>query len=67
MEPVIVKRHYAQPANGVHAIQMELAQSTYLQTQDLPFHFHTQKAERLRTVLRTILQNLQSSLADSSS
>ena len=41
----------------------ELAQSTYLQTVDLSFHFHIRKAEHLRT----ILQHLQSFIADSSS
>src|SRR5690606_19838176 len=32
-------RHYGQPTQGVHAIQMELAQSTHLATETPPFAY----------------------------
>ncbi len=51
-------RHYGQPHQGIHAIQMELAQSTYLQTQTPPWQFDTEKAARLRPILATLLTTL---------
>ncbi|GGB35728.1 N-formylglutamate deformylase [Roseibium aquae] len=48
-------RHYGRPDTGIHAIQMELAQSTHLATEDTPFAYDEAKAERLRGHLRTIL------------
>jgi N-formylglutamate deformylase len=50
-------RHYGQPETGVHAIQMEIAQSTYMD-ETAPWTFRADKAERLQTVLRDILSNL---------
>ncbi|WP_068296352.1 N-formylglutamate deformylase [Pararhodobacter sp. CCB-MM2] len=51
-------RHYGQPQDGVHAIQMELAQSTHLTTEEPPFAYDAQKAEALRTHLQSILEGL---------
>ena len=51
-------RHYGQPANGVHAIQMELAQSAYLTTEAAPWSYDEAKSERLRAPLETILETL---------
>ncbi|KEO60754.1 N-formylglutamate deformylase [Thioclava indica] len=51
-------RHYGQPATGVHAIQMELAQSTYLRTEAAPWAYDTQNAARLRVHLTDILAKL---------
>lgn len=51
-------RHYGQPATGVHALQMELAQSTHLVTEAPPFAYDAAKAEVLRGTLRTILHRL---------
>ncbi|MEM7301429.1 MAG: N-formylglutamate deformylase [Pseudomonadota bacterium] len=51
-------RHYGQPDENIHAIQMELAQSTYLETEQPPFSFDKKKAERLRVHLRAILEGL---------
>lgn len=48
-------RHYGRPADGVHAIQMELAQSTYLAAESPPWDYDAAKAQRLRRVLRDIL------------
>lgn len=54
-------RHYGHPEKGVHAIQMELAQSTHLKTEALPFAYDPEKAEHLRPVLQTLLQKLEAS------
>ncbi len=52
-------RHYGRPQTGVHTIQMELAQSTHLQTQAPPFTYDAGKAERLRPHLRAILTGIE--------
>lgn len=52
-------RHYGNPAGGVHAIQMELAQVTYLASERAPFAYSETRAERIRLHLRTILRGLQ--------
>ncbi|GGE88872.1 N-formylglutamate deformylase [Stappia taiwanensis] len=52
-------RHYGQPASGVHAIQMELAQSTHLGEETLPFSYDEAKAKRLRPHLATLLARLE--------
>ncbi|GAA0777618.1 N-formylglutamate deformylase [Roseibium denhamense] len=51
-------RHYGQQQTGIHAIQMELAQSTHLVSEDTPFAYDEAKAERLRVHLGAILQSL---------
>ena len=51
-------RHYGQPENGVHAIQMELAQSTYMD-EAAPWNYQPTKAERIRPHLKNILQTLE--------
>lgn len=50
-------RHYGRPGEGLHAIQMELAQSTYMQERP-PWTYDKPAAERLRPHLKTILQTL---------
>ncbi|MEP3328880.1 N-formylglutamate deformylase [Sedimentitalea sp.] len=51
-------RHYGQPQTGIHAIQMELAQSTYLAQEAAPWSYDQDKAERLRVHLKSILTKL---------
>jgi formiminoglutamase len=51
-------RHYGRPADGVHAIQMELAQSAYLASEELPFDYDAGKARKLRVHLKEILKTL---------
>ncbi|MCQ0092046.1 N-formylglutamate deformylase [Roseovarius sp. M141] len=51
-------RHYSQPEQGFHTIQMELAQSTYLTVEAAPWPYDTDKADRLRVHLRDILTKL---------
>lgn len=50
-------RHYGQPTQGIHAIQMELAQSTYMQ-ETPPWTYDAARAARLRVHLKTILETL---------
>ena len=52
-------RRYGRPQTGVHAIQMELAQSTHLATESVPFAYDEDKADRLRTHLKTLLRRLE--------
>ncbi len=51
-------RHYGRPGEGLHAIQMELAQSTYLAAEAPPWTYDDGRAERLRATLRPILETL---------
>lgn len=51
-------RHYGSPGTAFHAIQMELAQSTYLEAEQQPFAYDNRKAEKLREHLREILERL---------
>ena len=51
-------QQYGNPSEGIHAIQMELAQSTYMQEMS-PWTFHVEKAERLRIVLARVLNALR--------
>ena len=50
-------RHYGRPSEGLHAIQMELAQSTYM-LEHAPWTYDADKAERLRGYLGEILSQL---------
>ncbi len=52
-------RHYGRPETGVHAIQMELAQSTHLATEAVPFNYDETKAARLRAPLKAILERIE--------
>lgn len=51
-------RHYGQPHAGIHAVQMELAQSTYM-TERAPWTRDPERADRLRSVLGAILADLE--------
>lgn len=51
-------RHYGKPGRGVHAIQMELAQSTYLEAETAPFAYDSVKAEAIRPHLKAILEQI---------
>ncbi len=53
-------RHYGRPTENMHAIQMELTQSSHLQSENLPFEYDDEKAERLRSHLAELLQMLES-------
>jgi N-formylglutamate deformylase len=51
-------RHYGRPHQNWHAIQMELAQSTYLAQEAAPWTYDPAKAARVRVQLQTILTTL---------
>ncbi|MEO0653745.1 MAG: N-formylglutamate deformylase [Pseudomonadota bacterium] len=50
-------RHHGRPDDGVHAIQMELAQSTYMHEAP-PWTYQPVRADALRAHLKTILETL---------
>jgi formiminoglutamase len=50
-------RHYGRPAEGVHAIQMELAQKTYMDEAP-PWTWRPERADEMRQQLRGILETL---------
>lgn len=52
-------RHYGKPDRGVHALQMELAQSTYLCTETPPFAYDANKAAAVRVHLKNILERIE--------
>lgn len=52
-------RHYGKPESGVHAIQMELAQISHLTTEEPPFAYDPDRAERLRNHLKSILERIE--------
>ena len=49
-----ITRAYGNPAAGVHAVQLELAQATYMD-EEPPYDFREDLAERIRPVLRRLL------------
>lgn len=51
-------RHYGRPTSGIHAIQMELAQSNYMQ-EIVPFNYLESRADALRTILKSILSSIE--------
>ncbi|MGR3742875.1 MAG: N-formylglutamate deformylase [Pseudooceanicola nanhaiensis] len=51
-------RHYGRPQTGLHAIQLELAQSTYM-AETPPWTWDDAKASRLHTHLKDILNTLR--------
>ncbi len=51
-------RHYGAQGQGVHAIQMELAQSSHLVAEAAPFSYDLTKAEALRKPLGDIVRGL---------
>ncbi|WP_170563714.1 N-formylglutamate deformylase [Ruegeria atlantica] len=50
-------RHYGRPANGIHAIQMEIAQRAYMD-ETPPWAWNEDRAARLRPHLATMLTRL---------
>lgn len=52
-----ITRQYGQPADNVHAIQMELTWDLYMDS-GAPYHYQPEKADRLKPVLQAVLQSL---------
>lgn len=51
-------RHYGNPADNIHAIQMEITQRDYMNEAE-PFAYDATKADALRATLRTLLTTLE--------
>jgi formiminoglutamase len=51
-------RHYGRPAEGLHAIQMELAQRAYLGAEAVPWSYDDTGAAKARAVLGPVLAGL---------
>jgi len=52
-----ITRHYGNPAENIHAVQLELAQSTYME-EFVPFHYRKDLADPTRAVLKELLQGM---------
>jgi len=50
-----ITRTYGDPASGVHAVQLELSEATYL-NESFPFEFREDLALRLRPQLRALVE-----------
>lgn len=50
-----ITRHYGQPAQQVHAVQLEMAQCTYMQ-ETMPFAYQDDVARRVQTPLKAMLE-----------
>ena len=57
-------RHYGEPSRGIHAVQMEIAQSTYLEAEEAPFAYAPDKAADLRDMLSQVFDGIQSTFGD---
>ena len=51
-----ITRHYGQPAEHVHALQMEIALSAYLEDEAAPWAFAPAKAASLQSALSTMIE-----------
>ncbi|MNP31563.1 N-formylglutamate amidohydrolase [compost metagenome] len=52
-----ITRHYGDPANHIHAVQLELAQSTYMEEFE-PFRYREDLAAPTQEVLKALLDGL---------
>jgi len=52
-----ITRHHGQPQSGVHAVQLEMCWSTYMDEQP-PYEVDPQRAAQLEAVLRALLQTV---------
>ena len=50
-----ITRRYGDPANGIHAVQLELSEATYME-ESPPFRFDDSRARRLRPQLRALIE-----------
>jgi len=49
-----ITRHYGRPRSEIHAIQLEMCQSIYMNEQ-APFEYHPRRAQQLKHLLHTLL------------
>lgn len=57
-------RHYGDPAKPVHAIQMEIVQSAYLEAERMPFAYSPDKAAKLRKTLAAVLAGMKTACGE---
>lgn len=57
-------RHYGRPEDGIHAVQMEIAQSVYLEAEAPPFAFSPEKAGRLRETLAAVFAAIEGTFGE---
>jgi N-formylglutamate deformylase len=50
-----ITRHYGRPADHIHAVQMEMCQSLYMQ-ETLPFAYREDRALQVQPLLRCLLE-----------
>ena len=50
-----ITRHFGQPAQGFHAVQLEMTQSSYMQ-EHMPFDYLPDRANEVRPTLQKLLQ-----------
>ena len=50
-----ITRHYGQPTQQVHAVQLELTQCSYMQ-EHMPFAYLSEAATRIQPTLRAMLE-----------
>ncbi|WP_336761778.1 N-formylglutamate deformylase [Asaia sp. VD9] len=53
-------RHYGQPHDNIHALQMEMAQSTYLEREEAPWTISSAGTKRSQSVLVPVLRQVAS-------
>jgi len=51
-----ITRGYGSPRDGIHAVQLELAQSSYMEELQPPYRFREDLAQRLRAPLKALLE-----------
>ncbi|SAK58522.1 N-formylglutamate amidohydrolase [Caballeronia hypogeia] len=49
-----ITRHYGRPSDGIHAIQLELTQGTYM-NESAPFNYEETLADRVQPLLRNLV------------
>jgi N-formylglutamate deformylase len=52
-----ITRHYGRPEEGIHAVQLELSQITYMDEKP-PFRYRAELADKLRPTLQRLLEAL---------
>ncbi|MEI6001818.1 N-formylglutamate deformylase [Paraburkholderia bengalensis] len=50
-----ITRHFGSPRDGIHAIQLEMCQSTYM-SEEAPFAYEPRGAERVQPVVRAMIE-----------
>ena len=50
-----ITRHYGAPKKGVHAIQLEMAQATYMD-EGPPFTFRSDRAAKVTSAIRSMIK-----------